>query len=288
MAKGWTCGRCAAQNDEAAVSCRACGFIRGGVIPAPNPLVAPQPAAAPPASPGAPASPDPAAPAAAGWSSAPASSATAGWPPRPSGVGAEGLSAAGAGQTVDAAAFPGWTGAPAGAAISAPRRRVRFPIGWILLLVLIAGGAAVSWFTDAGRNSSGEIDKAGAMSVSDLRVGDCYDLPGDAASFDENATVDTTTAMPCTDAHHYEVFYTGTMAGGGSYPTNAEFGAWTKQYCVPAFADYVGAAYAESALDVYTFTPTAAGWARGDRGMQCSLADQGLQPLTGSLKGSQR
>lgn len=187
-------------------------------------------------------------------------------------------------------AIPGWTDAPP--AVAPPERgRRRTQARFVVLGLVVIGVITYSWFNNASRSATGEIDKSGELSVSDLRVGDCYDLPGDLASFDPMAsgeeTVDKAIAKPCTDPHHYEVFYTGAI-GGSRYPTDADFKTWADTYCVPAFGTYVGKSYQDSVLDMFTFHPVADGWAQGDHGMQCCLVDPLRHALTSTLKGSGR
>ena len=252
MAKSWTCGRCAASNEEAAVSCQSCGLIRGGVVTAPNPVMPPPQGSTPP--PAAP--PD--------WS-APASSAMA---------------------------PGGWLGAPVAQPAPGAKQQVakgflaNIGVRVVLLVVIAAVGGGIAWLANAGRDSNGQIDKAGELKPADLRVGDCFDLPGDSSSFDPNATIEKTTAMKCTEAHHYEVFYTGTLTDSGSYPTEADLQSAVSADCSPAFEAYVGTSVDQSSLTIYYFVPDDAAWSGGDRALQCSLADPSLKAFSKSLKGS--
>lgn len=235
MASSWTCGRCAAQNEEAAVSCRTCGLIRGGVVTAPNPV-------SPPVAPG------PMAPAPGGYPGAPVPPPLAASPRRQA---ATGLLA-------------------------------NVGVRLLVLGVILAIGAVVAFVSNAGRDSSGNINKAGDVPVSELRLGDCYDLQGDMTS------VEKTTGIPCGQPHHYEVFYTGTMTGLTSEPTSSDVDAWGSSNCLAAFEAYVGLSFDQSSLEVAIFYPDSAGWAQGDRGAQCSLHAADTQAVTGSMKGAKR
>jgi hypothetical protein len=251
MARDWTCARCGAASPEGVHACQACGLLRGSVVPEPNPVTS--------------------------------AAATPGAVPVPPPVPAV---------TADSALVPAWSDASAGGPTAAPvRSRRRLVLGLLVAVVLVGGGAAFNWFSNVGRSSTGEINKAGQLAVSDLRPGDCYDLPGDTASFDPAASGDrairVAQAKPCTEPHPYEVFYAGTI-DSATYPTDTELRAWTESNCGPAFDAYIGKAYADSVLDVYTNFPSEAGWTKGSRDMQCSVADPLLKPLTSSLKGSQR
>jgi hypothetical protein len=154
--------------------------------------------------------------------------------------------------------------------------------GGLLVIGLIAG--AVS---SAGRSSSGDINKAGELAPSDLRVGDCFDIPEEVS--DSAATqFGKATGTPCADPHKYEVFVAETMTGYATYPTHDQFDAWSLATCKSAFAPYVGVTFDNSTLDVWTFYPTDTAWAHGDHGAQCSLADPANSARVGSLKGSKR
>jgi hypothetical protein len=187
----------------------------------------------------------------------------------------------------------GYPGAPVPLpAVSAKRSLVAGILGNVgvrlaILLVIVLIGVAAAYFTNAGRNSSGQIDKAGDMAPSDLVVGDCFDLPNDMLSPDPSATIENTTAVPCAQSHHYEVFYRGDISAD-TYPTDSELSDWTDQYCTPAFEAYVGTTADKTTLTYYYFFPSEASWSDGDRGVQCSLADPDLKPLIGTLKGSGR
>jgi hypothetical protein len=201
MASNWTCARCAAQNDEASVSCRSCGMIRGGVVTQPNTMTPPP-------------VPTPNMPAPGGYAGAPMPGA-----PAPGG-------------------YPGAPVPP----IPTVSRKKQVAVGILgnigarvaVLVVLVVIGGGVAFFTNAGRNSSGQIDKAGDMAPSDLVVGDCFDLPNDMLSPDPSATIQKTTAVPCAQTHHHEVFYRGNLTAD-TYPTKAQLSDWTDQNCTPAF-----------------------------------------------------
>lgn len=178
----------------------------------------------------------------------------------------------------DPDAIPDWSAAPA------TRRSwfQRIPVGWIIVAALVLGGALVGWYFNAGRSSSGDINKAGDLQATDLRVGDCFDLK------DPNVdTIDDVRAVPCTTQHTYELFFRGTMPSG-DYPTDDAFDAWMSANCLPAFDSYVGRTYDQSTLEVYYLVPSDDAWRSGDYSIQCALYPQNNAHPTTSLKGSQQ
>lgn len=264
MASNWTCGRCSARNPEDAVSCRSCGLIRGGIVTNPNQ--------------GAP-------------TTGPAS---ASWPSSPPSIEAEGAPPPAPEMWAGAPAPGGYPGAPTSAGASGTGTRAaagclaNVGIRLAVLVVIIAIGGVVAFFTNAGRDETGSINKAGELKVTELRVGDCYDLQGEGASADPNASFEKATGVPCAQPHHYEVFFTGKLGDSPTPPTETVLQAWSEANCWPAFDAYVGKPIDQSTLDYYVFYPDDSAWRQGQRDGQCSLADPAMNAITGSLKGSQR
>ena len=92
------------------------------------------------------------------------------------------------------------------------------------------------------------------------------------------------TAHPCTEAHEYEVFYVGSLAGG-EYPTDDVTTTFVVDNCGPAFDAYVGKAYVDSQLDFSYLSPSVESWRDGDRSVQCAAFDPRNARLTISIKG---
>jgi hypothetical protein len=180
--------------------------------------------------------------------------------------------------------LPDQAALPGPAAPAAPARPVwrRIPIGVVLLVVFMGIGAIANWYSNAGRSPSGDIIKSGDLTMSDLRVGDCFDLKDPEAE-----EIDAVTARPCAEEHQYELFYIGTLPQG-DYPAISTFESFVEDYCKPAFATYIGTSFEDSALDAFWVYPTSEAWSDGDRAIQCAANDPRDQRLTGSLKGSAR
>jgi len=261
MAKGWKCPRCSTSNGEAAFNCTSCGLIRGGVV-VPGSYGPPAQAAAWPSSAG-PGTPD-----------SGATDGRAGAPTKAS----DSLAGASPGSPEDDGLTPPpsvWEQAPA-----AKPMWQRLPWGWVLMLVLVGGGAIGGLIFNAGRSDTGEIAKPGDLTVGDLRVGDCYDLKDPTAE-----ELDQVIARPCTHEHEFEMIFVGSLEAG-AFPGADGFATYVDEHCLAAFETFVGTPYADSRLDVFWLEPTQAAWTAGDRSVQCAVYDPRNARLIGSLKGS--
>jgi hypothetical protein len=169
------------------------------------------------------------------------------------------------------------------AAAERPAWRGLLRFWWIPAILIFLG---IGWFTSAGRSDDGSLTSAGTVTVTDLRVGDCFDAEDDA----EISDVD---GIPCAEPHDYEV-YVVQERDGASYPTEAEFDTIFDSLCVAAFESYVGSDYSTSALYAGMITPSEGSWDDGDREYICYLyepVDTSLTenvPQTGSAEGSAR
>lgn len=153
-----------------------------------------------------------------------------------------------------------------------------------LVIVLVFGGyLLLSSLTDAERDDSGQVTDAGTESVFDLREGDCFDEP------DADEVADVTT-VPCAQPHDLEVYLTFTlpMDDDAPFPDDATLESHVDDTCLPAFDTFVGQAFAESDLDVFTFEPTVESWAEGDRAVTCAVWTMDGSKLEGSVRGSGR
>jgi hypothetical protein len=151
---------------------------------------------------------------------------------------------------------------------------------WFVGLIVIVAG--VGWYLSARRDDTGQITSSGNMEMSDLRVGDCFDLKDP-----EESEVEEVEAKPCNVGHQYELYHLVEMPGA-EYPSDNEFTAFLQNECVPAFNAYVGMDYEVSALDILPFTPTTELWDSGDHGVQCTVYDPDDAELTSSLRGAAR
>jgi hypothetical protein len=122
--------------------------------------------------------------------------------------------------------------------------------------------------------------------VGDLKVGDCFDAP---ALTTKDAMVKDVQHHPCADLHGGEVFFIGNIAGATStaFPADDAFTAFVRDQCLPAYTSYTGRNFdADVTYDFQWLTPTATGWARGDRAINCFVLRADGQPSKGSLRAS--
>jgi hypothetical protein len=150
---------------------------------------------------------------------------------------------------------------------------------WVLLLIAAPIGGLIF---NAQRGDGGDITRAGDLVVSDLRVGDCFDLK-DA----DEEEIDDVTARPCGESHEFELMFRGSLRSE-QYPSDAVVDAWLQDNCLPAFAEYVGISYEQSALDIFWFQPTQEGWDSGDHSLQCVVFDPAEDQLTSPVRNAAR
>ena len=120
--------------------------------------------------------------------------------------------------------------------------------------------------------------------VTDLKVGDCFDLPAD--------TVDSVAQVQhhrCTEPHTGEIV--GVLdypAGSGdAYPGHDALRAYATTQCVTAFMTYTGRdPYTDPELTVGWFLPLEDGWSNGDHGISCHLFRVDAAPMTQSFRAS--
>ena len=150
---------------------------------------------------------------------------------------------------------------------------------WVILLVAVP---VVGYFASAQRDDQGQITRAGDLVLTDLRVGDCFDLKDSSA-----AEVQDVTARPCSEGHEYQLIHLGTMPST-SYPDEGTWADWLTSNCLPAFESFVGIRYELSRYDISWFQPTTAGWEGGDRSVHCAVYDPAQAKLTTTLRDSAR
>lgn len=160
-------------------------------------------------------------------------------------------------------------------------RRVPLRFAWIGFVVVAGVVGAV---TAASRDESGTIVGAGSLHITDLRVGDCFDL-NDGLDVEEVGEI---RAIPCDEPHAFEAYFTTDLAAG-PYPSRSALDSETDAACLPSFETYVGLDYETSELYVTSFEPTPEGWEDGDRGLLCAISTFNAETsLTSSVRSSNR
>jgi hypothetical protein len=161
----------------------------------------------------------------------------------------------------------GWTPGPALKATSAGRRGIIR----IAVIVIVIGAFL--------------INNLAGSPVSDLKVGDCFDVPTLASEAD---TVDTVQHHPCTQGHTGEVIFVGDYtASATAYPAVSDFDSFVVTTCKPAFQAYVGTDLnSDPDLSIGYFYPLADGWGTGDRSVTCYATRTDDGSMTTTVKGS--
>jgi hypothetical protein len=120
--------------------------------------------------------------------------------------------------------------------------------------------------------------------VGDLKVGDCFDPPSLSAP---KTTVKDVQHHPCSDLHGGEVFFIGKVPGdaGAAYPSDDALESYIGGQCVPAYRSYTGRDFdSDTTYDFSYLSPTTAGWAKGDRVVDCFVIRADGQAAKGSVR----
>ena len=149
---------------------------------------------------------------------------------------------------------------------------------------LIGGGAG-----DAQRDEeTGEVTEGANIDIFALKVGDC--MP----TSDTSGEITDADVVPCSETHADEVFFEFELPEG-DLPTEDEITAEVEAQCIPAFSEFVGIDYYDSALDFWWLTPTEETWTTADdRLVQCVVyepdpADPKVSlDVEGTLEGAAR
>ena len=117
--------------------------------------------------------------------------------------------------------------------------------------------------------------------VTDLKVGDCFDLPTGVE------TVKDVQHHPCNEAHTAELVGLFEYPGksGDSYPAKGVLRTYAETQCVPAFHSYTGRdPMTDPLLTLGWMYPTEDGWKNGDHGVNCYLGRTDDGPMTQSYR----
>lgn len=145
-------------------------------------------------------------------------------------------------------------------------------IGLILIIVL---GAILSECSSADRNSDGEISTQGELDAFETRVGDCFpELPSEFSS-EETVEFDTLDAIPCSEAHRWQVVHKGYISNLTEYSETA-IQQESSKICEEAYkslflsmSDFKYEEYKDA--QSISFFPTPESWENGDKTVDCLI-----------------
>ena len=70
-------------------------------------------------------------------------------------------------------------------------------------------------------------------------------------------------------------------------PDGYEFTSFVRDQCLPAYGAYTGRSFdSDVTYDFQWLTPTASGWAKGDRAINCFVLRADGEPSKGSVRAS--
>jgi|GEM_PF-3052255 len=160
------------------------------------------------------------------------------------------------------------------------RKPVLLYVRLAVVAVIVVGGG-ISYLVNnahkSHRDSSGSISKGGKLDAVSLRVGDCFEKPTDAA-----AGFDSVKAIPCTQPHDAQVFYSFTYPGATSTaPSDNDLSTTAEPLCDSAAKTKVDESKlpqdAQSGM-LYADSDT---WSKGYHDITCAY--QSDTDFTGSI-----
>jgi hypothetical protein len=142
-------------------------------------------------------------------------------------------------------------------------------IGFVVLGII---GLIISQFTGAKRDSSGEINKAGDIKVTETRIGDCFtDIPNVTEKLIEIKSVK---AIPCNEPHSWQVFHkSNSSLDKYSVAGISEESSQICDYAIEALSKTLNDSQFNEyrTADINVSQPTSASWAMGDKAVNCFI-----------------
>ncbi|ACU71375.1 hypothetical protein Caci_2457 [Catenulispora acidiphila DSM 44928] len=137
----------------------------------------------------------------------------------------------------------------------------------IFVVVLIAGG--ISWMVTnshkSHRDATGTISKGGNLDAVSLRAGDCYERPADAS-----VAFDSVKAIPCTQPHNAQAFYSFTYPGATSVaPTDDDLTANAQPLCENAAKTKVDQSKLPQSAEASMLFADGSTWSQGYHDITC-------------------
>ncbi len=120
------------------------------------------------------------------------------------------------------------------------------------------------------------------LTYDQLRAGDCLQVPDITTAWP-----DSFPAVPCTQPHTTEVFFTGnSWPQSLAYPGDDAITNQAVTRCGRAFTAYVGIPSDQSAFTYAVGIPDGTSWSSGDRWLLCIAYQPGGTQIHHSIKGS--
>jgi hypothetical protein len=150
-----------------------------------------------------------------------------------------------------------------------PQRKKTFVVIGIVVAAVAAAGIAAAVFSNTAKRdeNTGQVTKEGALTVFDLKDGDCFNnIPAD------DKEVMSVNAVPCSQPHDAEVLSQVTVTASGTYPGVDKVAKEVEQLCVDKVGERISRSPITDQLDMFYFYPTAESWRQNDRGGTCVAA----------------
>ena len=146
-------------------------------------------------------------------------------------------------------------------------------IGFIILVII---GSIISQCSSAKRDDAGKITKSGDLDAFVTQIGDCLkDFPFIP---DSGTSVSTVDAVPCNEAHHWEVFYKSSI-NSSTYSEQGVIEA-ANSICnsgLDALSQSISSLKASEYgdADINFLHPTSKSWTtKGDRAVDCLIGSE--------------
>ncbi|MGI8759603.1 MAG: septum formation family protein, partial [Acidimicrobiales bacterium] len=130
------------------------------------------------------------------------------------------------------------------------------------------------------RDDEGAVAEEGDLAASSVKVGDCFDDPG---NLDD---VEAVPAVPCDQPHANEAYYAFDL-DGDDFPGTEQVEELAIDGCLAEFEAFVGTPYEESTLDIFYLAPSTSSWDDfDDREVLCAVYGVDGEPLTSPARDS--
>jgi hypothetical protein len=132
---------------------------------------------------------------------------------------------------------------------------------FVALSFVVLAGCSSAAEQDVARDDSGEVTETDELGVFAIKNGDCLMIPDGTQE-----SVQTLTAVPCSEPHSGEVYsLVQTIGESSEYPGDAAISAEAAEVCERTFDETTGLTYVtDPDWDILWLTPTEDSWNLGD------------------------